>query len=235
MRDSKNTQYRLGEAIALEKLGDIAKAQRVLGSSLENGQMQEALNYYQRARSEREALWQEDPENLTWIRGLAISDSRLGDWYYEDADWRQAETFYLASLERRSKLFSADPTSQVWVNLLGVAHGKLDLLYRKSGELTKAEQHGRQRLQLAEQNYLANPDNSVWAGEYALANYHLATLCSAKAQIGMGSEEEAKPYLLKAQEVFKSLKEKGYDLKSYDNYSAEIEEQLSEMSVRPPQ
>jgi tetratricopeptide (TPR) repeat protein len=228
-RDPENTMWQEGTVAALEKLGDILKARCATSGGDKQAGMDRVLSYYQSARAKREQLFQLDSQNLNWLRGLSISDIRLGDWNYELRDWDKALDFYRSSAEKRATLAAADSSNLDWAYMLGVAYGKIGLAYRGKHDWPSAQTYAWKQLEAAEQTTKSNPDNALWVGDCALANYRLGTLYGESAQSGVGSTAEAKQHLLRARELFTTLKSRGFLSPVNDRYLSSIDAMLGKL------
>jgi hypothetical protein len=100
-----------------ERVGDVLLAQ---------GDRAGALREYQASLALKERLVQQDPDNVEWQRGLAISHERVGDVLLAQGDRARALREYQTSLARSERLAQQDPGNVEWQRDLARIKAKLN-------------------------------------------------------------------------------------------------------------
>ena len=102
------------------------------------GDLYQALSYQQKYMSVLKALWAEDPADLYFKNGLAISYSKLGETHTALGNLEQALGFFDTETELFEELYEANPTNVAFKNGLAISYVKLAGVYEISGEVSKA-------------------------------------------------------------------------------------------------
>jgi tetratricopeptide (TPR) repeat protein len=97
------------------------------------GDLDQALSYYQKGESVIKQLAETAPSNAGWQRDVSVSYDKIGDVLMAEGHWAKALDNYRSALAIRQRLVIADPSNTEWQN---------DLIYSYCRLAEEAESSG---------------------------------------------------------------------------------------------
>ncbi len=171
-------------SVALNRLGDVYRERG------QAGDLDAALEFYERDLEIAEKLYGANPESRESARDVSVSLNRLGDVYVERGragDLEAALEFYERDLEIAEKLYGANPESRESARDVSLSLERLGDVYwerRQTGDLDAALEKYGKGLEIREKLYEANPESREAARDVSISLERLGDVYRARGQTG---------------------------------------------------
>jgi len=133
------------------------------------GNLDRALGFYEDLSRLGKALYEADPNNVSFKNGLAISYSKLGETHAALGDLDRALGFFEEYSRLRKALYEADPDNVSFKNGLAISYLKLGETHAELGHLDRALGFFEERSRLSKELYEAYPDNVSFKNGLAIS------------------------------------------------------------------
>jgi len=159
-QDKRNVSFKNGLAISYSKLGEINTAQ---------GNLEEALNYYNACIRLEKELYEQDKSNVRFKNSLAISYSKLGEVNAEQGNLEYALRYYNEDLKLTKELYLQDKSNMRFKNCLAISYSKLGGINESQGNLEEALKHYKAYNRLEKELYEKDKSNTSFKNGLAIS------------------------------------------------------------------
>ena len=140
------------------KIGDVL---------LEQSNLPEALQMYQRSLAIIEQLAKSDPGNADLRRDLSLLYAKIGEVLKAQGNLPEALKSYRASLAMIEQLAKSDAGNALWQHDLSVTHKRIGDLLEDQGSYAEALKSYQASLVIADRLAKSDPSNVVWRHDLA--------------------------------------------------------------------
>ncbi len=186
--------YSCDNLVEQDGLGDFL---RVRGQS---GDVDQALEYYERTLKIREELYESNPDSAQAARDVSVSLNKLGDFLRvrgQSGDSDQALEYYERSLKIREELYKSNPDFAQAARDVSVSLSKLGDFLRvrgQSGDTDQALEYYERSLKIAEELYESNSNSSEAARDVVVSLLNLSNAHTESEQHMEAEEYRRKCY-----------------------------------------
>ncbi|MCH5377042.1 MAG: protein kinase, partial [Planctomycetes bacterium] len=142
---------------------------------------EKALDWYRRALSLQQKLWNEQPHELARLESLADTWNALGGIWFHQRNHAEAETAYRRAIDLRKQLAGATGTVPDALRALANSYMNLGLVKQDEGQLADAEVHMEEGQELRRRALQLDPTSYEVRRDLGLGCYNLAVLCLSSA------------------------------------------------------
>jgi len=168
-----NNQYRqFSYTISLIKLGDLTGNPNF--SNL--GEREEALRIYQAAESVLLPIYNQQPNNVDYLKYMGILYERIGTVYESEQYIEEAIWSFEESMKLRQKLLERSPFNTEFLRESAVSHEKMADVFKNQNQLDRSLHHYMQAHSLFYRLAEADPENSLAQRSLAISYIHLGDL-----------------------------------------------------------
>ncbi|WP_337045408.1 tetratricopeptide repeat protein [Emticicia sp. 17c] len=133
------------------------------------GNLVEAAQAYFNYQHIYQSLLNEQPQNLAYKNGLAISYSKLGDIYQTTGDWKNALFNYQETNRLFKEIYESSPENLEYKNGLAISYAKLGEMYQTTGDWKNALFNYQERNRLGIEIYESSPENLDYKNGLAIS------------------------------------------------------------------
>ena len=154
-------------SILCERIGNYLKV---------TGDLNNALNYFEKSLSLQEGLYKRNPNNVDYKKGLIISYSKLGEIYVIFGDLNKALDYFEKDFELQKELYEEYPNDVNHKNYLAISYEKLGDTHSTLGNLSKALDYFEKCLRITKKLYESCPDKVVFKNDLAVSYLKLGSI-----------------------------------------------------------
>lgn len=133
------------------------------------GDRQVGISLFKGARALHERLAEQDPSNLAWKHGLAVSRERIGDMLLDLGDPSNACAEFRAALDIVKRLAEQHPNDASWKRCVSIVHGKVGGALLSQDDTTGALIELRTAFDLAASLARQYPNHPEWQHDLCIA------------------------------------------------------------------
>jgi tetratricopeptide (TPR) repeat protein len=109
-----------------------------------------------------------DNGNAKWVRGLSLSEEKIGDLLFDRGDLPAALNRYQTSLSITERLVTRDPQNATWQRDLSLSHARVGDVFAEQGELPAALASYQAALGIAERLANDSPEDAKLQSDLSL-------------------------------------------------------------------
>jgi len=197
-----NNQYRqFSYTISLIKLGDLTGNPNF--SNL--GEREEALRIYQAAESVLLPIYNQQPNNVDYLKYMGILYERIGTVYESEQYIEEALWSFEESMELRQKLLERSPFNTEFLRESAVSHEKMADVFKNQNQLDRSLHHYMQAHSLFYRLAEADPENSLAQRSLAISYIHLGDLYYHPQQPSFNNKPEARDHFNQSKSILLDL------------------------------
>ncbi|CAK8715096.1 hypothetical protein KKHLCK_04190 [Candidatus Electrothrix laxa] len=186
------------------------------------GNLEKALKYFEEFAGLMKELYEADPKNAGFKNGLAISYEKLGSTHTALGNLEKALKYFEEFAGLMKELYEADPKNAGFKNGLAISYSKLGETHTALGNLEKALKYFEEDTQLTKELYEADPKNAGFKNGLAISYAKLGQFFVKHKN----DAEAGLPYFLKAQSIWRELKDSFPAYVEFTKYYNQVTEEI---------
>ncbi len=152
------------------------------------GELHPAMEAYQQMAAILMALCDQEPGDVSYKNGLAISHSRLGDIYKSQGDLADALKHYKLYNELEQGLHAEYPGDVSYKNGLAISHSRLGDIYKSQGDLADALKHYELYNELKKGLHAEYPGDVSYKNGLAISHSNLGDIYKSQGDLAKALE-----------------------------------------------
>ena len=186
---------------------------------------EKALRYFLEDNKLTKELCKENPGNVGFKNGLAISYSKLGTMYRNNGDLDKALEYFEEYSKLKKELYEECPDFVGFKNGLAISYSKLGATYKKMGDLNKALEYYESYIQIRKELHEEYPDNIGMKNGLAIAYYKIGMFYKDEKK----SRKKAYDYFVESENILIKLIREIPQANMFSSFLEQVEKKMKSL------